>query len=519
MLSIVKKLQATKLATWLLYVLAFLGYSWQLTRLPVFADEAIYIRWSQLVIDDWSRYLFFPLNDGKTPLFMWLLVPGQLSSLDPLFAARLLSVIAGLTLMYLVGKIMVAMGGTQRSAMIGQLLTAGLPFWFFSARLALIDTLLVTLIAAATWQAVCYVKTKKWHHIFLSGLWLGLALWTKLPAVLAIPMIGVVALTTLLAQAGQNRFVKSVVIVACTLAGITVLGGFIFGLMKLHPAFGQLFSRGSDFLYPFTELSLVHVWQNFFRHLKDFSLVFFTYLTGSGMLLALMAVFLPTHRRRLLGLWLAAVSYCLPIMLVGKVVYPRYVLPAALPLTLAIAFAIENFIVAIQLQKDFLRKTILSVVLAFSLAYVVSFSVAFWLYGWLSPNQLPLTFADKVQYLSEWSAGNGLEQTAAAIREAAKTQKILVLTEGYFGTLPDGILLYLHDVDVHNIFVEGIGQPVRSIPPKQVDQAQNYDVVWLVVNSHRLLMEPAPTKLVARYCRLQGDPCLEVWDITEIVKK
>jgi hypothetical protein len=55
----------------LLYLFTHL---WKLTILPVFADESIYIRWAQLIIDDWKQYLFFPLNDGKTPLQMWLMI-------------------------------------------------------------------------------------------------------------------------------------------------------------------------------------------------------------------------------------------------------------------------------------------------------------------------------------------------------------------------------------------------------------------------------------------------------------
>ena len=62
--------------TSLLIVIFLVGYLsthlYGLTRLPIFADEAIYIRWSQLIIDDWQQYLFFSLNDGKTPLLIWL---------------------------------------------------------------------------------------------------------------------------------------------------------------------------------------------------------------------------------------------------------------------------------------------------------------------------------------------------------------------------------------------------------------------------------------------------------------
>src|SRR5690606_14151004 len=88
------------LGFWLLLLSVFglylLTHLVNLTGLPVFADEAIYIRWTQLIIDDWQRYLFFPLNDGKTPLHMWLMVPFQLVVADQLLAGRLLSVLVGL---------------------------------------------------------------------------------------------------------------------------------------------------------------------------------------------------------------------------------------------------------------------------------------------------------------------------------------------------------------------------------------------------------------------------------------
>jgi len=77
---------------WLIIVLILIFYLiltiFRLSKLPVFADEAIYIRWTQLIIDDWQRYLFFPMNDGKTPLQMWLMLPFQFLFKNQLFAGR-----------------------------------------------------------------------------------------------------------------------------------------------------------------------------------------------------------------------------------------------------------------------------------------------------------------------------------------------------------------------------------------------------------------------------------------------
>ncbi len=67
-----------------------------LTILPIFTDEAIYLRWSQIMAYD-AGLRFLPLTDGKPPLFFWLMMfPIKfLANFDILFAGRLTSVLCG----------------------------------------------------------------------------------------------------------------------------------------------------------------------------------------------------------------------------------------------------------------------------------------------------------------------------------------------------------------------------------------------------------------------------------------
>ena len=74
--------------------LYFLTRLFSLTAIPVFGDEAIYIRWSQ-IIRNVETLRFIPLTDGKQPLFMWIVSSIIQFFSDPLFAARLISVLAG----------------------------------------------------------------------------------------------------------------------------------------------------------------------------------------------------------------------------------------------------------------------------------------------------------------------------------------------------------------------------------------------------------------------------------------
>src|SRR3989338_6414648 len=81
---------------WIAALLVF-GFTrlYNLDLIPIFADEAIYIKWAQLMAYDW-HHLFVPLTDGKTPLFMWLLAPLLRLNFDPLITGRMLSAAAGL---------------------------------------------------------------------------------------------------------------------------------------------------------------------------------------------------------------------------------------------------------------------------------------------------------------------------------------------------------------------------------------------------------------------------------------
>src|SRR3990172_3195673 len=74
---------------------AFLIRFINLTSLPVFADEAIYIRWSQIMANE-PTLRFLPLSDGKQPLYMWVLMLVVDRFSDPLFVGRFISLLCGI---------------------------------------------------------------------------------------------------------------------------------------------------------------------------------------------------------------------------------------------------------------------------------------------------------------------------------------------------------------------------------------------------------------------------------------
>jgi len=410
-------------------VFYFLTHLIGLTKLPVFADEAIYIRWAQLIMDDSSRYALFALNDGKTPLFIWSLIPWQYVFSDQLWAGRWLAVLVGAGQILIFARLLKEFGLSKKWQLGGSLLMSILPFWFFHHRMALMDGMLVMWLTLSWLGLLRAIKTRHWSWTLLTGVSFGLALLTKLPAILFAPVLALAAIQPFLTATKSTEKLKFslekfvFLILQAGLAG--AIGFGLFLLLKFSPAFGQLFSRGGDFLFRFSELSFSQVGKNLWNNGRVFLTVFGTYLTWPSLGLIFAALFVPKQRRTLMLLILMTLSFILPIQIMGKVIYARYLLPAALPLTVALVLSLEALISAVTTETTkpkWLLRSIKSLLIALFLGSIITTSIRFMIYSWLNPNYLPLTVSDQVQYLTEWSAGNGVvEVSQAALKVAEKT--------------------------------------------------------------------------------------------------
>lgn len=498
-------------------VVFLISHLWRLTSLPVFADEAIYIRWTQLIMDDWQRYLFFPLNDGKTPLFIWLLTPWQYLFSDQLWAARFVAVLVGVIQVGASLRLVKTLGGRRWALFLVGLWTVVLPFWFLHHRLALIDGLLTLWLTLFTEQVVKVLHASQptsksarhtpWLAAGLGAVALGAALWTKVPAVLGIPTVGVAWL--LLAENGQQRRRSFVPLAAMVVGGVALFAG-----LRISPAFGQLFSRGSDFLYPWQQVVLQGQWTGTIRNWPTYLWYFLSYFGWPVMAVLVAGLFSPTRKHSLHFLFWSGLAFAFPIALLGKVVYPRYFLPVALYWTAAAALSAEDLIERwVEQAQNLHQRLITGLLTAMILGQSIATSGVFMAYAIWQPNQTPFVSSDRSQYLEDWSSGHGIIETAHLIQGYQQQGTVAVATEGFFGTLPDGLLLYFHDRNVEGVYIEGIGQPVYTLPASFIARAKNYDRILLVVNSHRLHWQLPTNQLVAEFCRPNQQPCLQVWDI------
>jgi hypothetical protein len=238
-------------------------------------------------------------------------------------------------------------------------------------------------------------------------------------------------------------------------------------------------------------------------------------------LLSLAGMFSNRSRRQTTLLLAAAILFAAPLIVFGKVIYARYLFPSALFITLAAVLNLQalyqHWIVETTL-KQIAAKLAAGLIMALLIANTISLSFLFIHRMLFQPENVPFASSDRAQYLEDWSSGQGIWETTQYIKHQAKEHSIAVATEGRFGTLPDGLLLYFHNEDVKHIYIEGTGQyPVKSLPSFFVTRAKNFDQSILVVNSDRMELHLSEDKLLGQYCRPHNTSCLQIWDITNQV--
>ena len=77
--------------------------------------------------------------------------------------------------------------------------------------------------------------------------------------------------------------------------------------------------------------------------------------------------------------------------------------------------------------------------------------------------------------------------------------QIIVGTEGYFGTLPDGLEIYLEGTP--NVVTIGVGLGFNELPESLLESKKAGNKTYLVINKSRLVVSPDKLglKLLAAY--------------------
>ena len=451
---------------------------WKLTSLPVFADEAIYVRWAQIMRAE-ETLRFLPLSDGKQPLFMWIVIPFLKLFSDPLFAGRLVSVFCGaisVVGIYLSSEILFK---SKKVALISALLASFSPFLVFFDRMALVDSMLTMFAVWTFYFAVLNVQRLQLDLAMIMGMTLGGALLTKSPGLffaILLPFTAVLLKWPKEAKERLKIFAKFVLLTCVSLA----IGYGLYNILRLGTNFHLLSSRNLDYVYPYSHV-LVSPLSPLLTYLK-ISLEYYWLLAPAAILGLFIVGLIVSLKRYWKQSLLILVWFSFPLFAIcefGKVFTARYIL-FSLPFIILISGA------AFLTKKSLVIR---GVVVLLAIFIIHSLAIDYLLLTDVQKVRLPRS--ERSGYLEQWTAGFGIREIAIYLRtEELKNQgtKIVVGTEGYFGTLPDGLQMYLNDLP--KITVIGVGLGIDKIPTPLAESVKSGNKTYLVVNSTRLLADP-----------------------------
>jgi len=444
------------------FILAFLIILYLFSRfysilaLPIFTDEAIYIRWAQIAKQD-ANWRFISLTDGKQPMFIWLMMISLRFIQDPLLAGRVVSVGAGfftLIGMYFLGR---EVFKSNKIGLISSALYVFFPMALVYDRMALYDSLVGAFAVWSLFLIILMVRRVRLDIALILGMVIGGGVLTKTNAFFNIYLLPLSLI--LFNWTGRNikeRFIKWV-----GLAIIAVVIAYSFySILRLSPFFHIITEKNAIFVYSLKDW-LDHPFNFFIGNWQAFWDWAIRYLTWPLLALAILSFFVAKkliREKLVLFLW-----FIIPIVVLGifgRTLYPRFIFFMLLPLLPLIAFSLVSIQTKIKKVSLFVVFCLAIFALALKTDYLIlnDFAKAY------------VPESDVIQYVTGWPAGMGIKESIEFFKKEAKKGKIYIATQGTFGLMPYAFEIYL--VNDPNIKIEGYWPIEDKIPAKVIEESK-----------------------------------------------
>lgn len=413
---------------YILLAIAMLGFVGRLVNpfaLPIFIDESYHTRTGAYVLDGTGPFTLAPAGEV---LYGWILaVVFNFIGLDNLLLwGRWLSATTGLATILVSYKI----GERLFSARAG-LLAAGLwailPYSFWHERMALVDSMAAMFTGLSIYFSLCLLAASKPSKILLysvlTGVMLYAGLLTKLLGLLVLPIPGLILIFIYSPRRWANYLPRIGLIYAsfwlCTIFTVSQYqGNWDSGHLTVYVAS----PTSKDML----------------NNISEFGQWFYAYVTPPLLVVCLVGIGWLFYRKWRIAapLILTAVIALVPLFLVARIFFPRYMLYILLPLVLAAAGGLDLILNKLGQHRK----------VSWGYIGLVLVSLPALWFNYLiitDPLSAPLPQLDKTQYQEGMAAGKGAyEARDFLIKEQAARQRTLVVLEsaGFNEFLP--ALLY-----------------------------------------------------------------------------
>lgn len=382
-----------------------------LTKLPIFNDEAIYLDWGFRETHV-PGYLYYSLYDAKQPFLMWIFGIFQTILPDPLFAGRLVLVIFGFLTLIGIYKISKEYFD-KKIAIIASISYIVVPIFVFYDRQALMES---AIGAIGIWSVYCLLKViygKKYRNSVFLGLILGIGFFIKSSAVIFIISAILILVFYILKEKQKILYFKNLLVVGISF----FLADF---LLFINPQFWQTLPSNNRFVFTFSDLLSfpIDTWSN--NLIGNFE-ISFIYLTPLILIASAIGIYFiivkNTKDKKILAAW-TLLSIFIQIILI-KGTSQRYLVSFLPPFIIFAAYGFIEIYKKIKLNNDSFFAILLFIPLFLSV-FLISNPIQY------------IQFTSKLskysllEYVNEQTSGIGVLETVDFLKKEINGKNALV---------------------------------------------------------------------------------------------
>jgi hypothetical protein len=363
------------------------------------------------------------------------------------------------------------------------------PFLFFYNRFGVMEGMEVMFGVWIFSGSILLARTRRLDVALLLGMWTGLALLVKSPALLFMLLIPA---AFLLEVDFKKIFTKETFKFIILFLISWGLAEIINNIQRLSPWMHMIREKNLSFIVPYDEIFKDP--KRLINNFKDIWRWHAHYTTVPVLLMAIYSIatwFKDSWRKAALTFgW-----FFLPVLatvIVAKLFAPRYMMFTTPFLTLIAAYGFSKIK---NLRVQVILFTLLSILPIMQISKLIT-----------DPIHYPYLKMDE-GYVNGWSAGNGTKQIAEwAVSRIKETGKpMTIYTEGTFGILPHGLELYAQG-KTNKLTITGV-YPIGDIPPAFiVAAAHDNPETYLILNNTITPDVPGGLELIASYDKLRDNP-------------
>ncbi len=496
--AFIKKYKIEILVSILLIAAYFFLRFYRIMSLPLFTDEAIYVRWSQIARYD-AGWRFISMTDGKQPMYVWATMTLMRYIINPLASGRLVSVGTGFLTtigLFFLGR---EIFKNRWVGIISALLYVVYPFGLVYDRMAMYDSMVGMFVVWALYVEVLLIRRIRSDIAFILGLVIGGGMLTKTNAFFTMYLLPTTAILFDFKQKQKTkRFLFWIAFAILSIA----LAQLYYSILRLSPFYNIIDEKNSVFVYPFRDW-IHHPFTFFWGNLKGLWNWFFAYIKLPIFLLIIGSFIWFKERIREKLLLLA--WFILPFIalaMFGKVLYPRFILFMTLPLLVLAAYALMKVI-------GYVRQPIVKVLIV--LAFI-ALSIRADYYVVTDFVHAPIAGPDLAQYIDDWPSGGGVKELVAFLTKQSSKGQLYVATEGTFGSLPTyAVEIYLGTNG--NVNHRGFWPIPDKMPQDLLEKAKQMPVYIVFNQTQDPPVADWPIKLIAKYQKGTWNRYMRVYQV------